>query len=319
MAYKTFDRSKLKLRPLSEREHDISVDQIPELDAPIPPFDNPNLSIVADRITQARQNNRPVILMIGAHVIRSGAARYLIDLMERDLITHIACNGACAIHDYEFARIGATTESVPKYIRTGEFGLWTETGALNEIAQWAARDGLGLGEAVGNEILESDFPHKDISVFAAAVRLKVPITAHVSLGYDIVHEHPNCDGASIGAATYTDFLVFTESISHLEGGVLLNIGTAVMGPEVYLKALSMVRNVAHQEGRSISKFTTAVFDLIPLGNDLETEAPKTDPRYYYRPFKTILVRTIRDGGESYYIQGDHNETIPNLYALLTEP
>ena len=319
MAYKTFDRSKLKLRPLSEREHDISVDQIPELDAPIPPFDNPNLSIVADRINQARQNNRPVILLIGAHVIRSGAARYLIDLMERDLITHIACNGACAIHDYEFARIGATTESVPKYIRTGEFGLWTETGALNEIAQWAARDGLGLGEAVGNEILESDFPHKDISVFAAAVRLKVPITAHVSLGYDIVHEHPNCDGASIGAATYTDFLVFTESISHLEGGVLLNIGTAVMGPEVYLKALSMVRNVAHQEGRSISKFTTAVFDLIPLGNDLETEAPKTDPRYYYRPFKTILVRTIRDGGESYYIQGDHNETIPNLYALLTEP
>lgn len=319
MAYKTFDRSKLKLRPLSEREHDISVDQIPELDAPIPPFDNPNLSIVADRITQARQNNRPVILMIGAHVIRSGAARYLIDLMERDLITHIACNGACAIHDYEFARIGATTESVPKYIRTGEFGLWTETGALNEIAQWAARDGLGLGEAVGHEILESDFPHKDISVFAAAVRLKVPITAHVSLGYDIVHEHPNCDGASIGAATYTDFLVFTESISHLEGGVLLNIGTAVMGPEVYLKALSMVRNVAHQEGRSISKFTTAVFDLIPLGDDLETEAPKTDPRYYYRPFKTILVRTIRDGGESYYIQGDHNETIPNLYALLTEP
>ncbi len=316
MPYKTFDRSKLKLRPLSEREHDIRVDQIPNLTAPIPPFDNPNLPILANRITQARKNNRPVILMIGAHVIRSGAAPYLIDLMERDLITHIACNGACAIHDYELARIGATTESVPKYIRTGEFGLWIETGALNEIAQCAARDGIGLGEAVGHEILESNFPHKNISVFAAAVRLNVPITAHVSLGYDIVHEHPNCDGAAIGAATYTDFLVFTESVSHLEGGVLLNIGTAIMGPEVYLKALSMVRNVARQEGRSIAKFTTAVFDLIPLGNDLESEAPKSDPRYYYRPFKTILVRTIRDGGESYYIQGDHKETIPNLYALL---
>jgi len=318
MPYKTFDTSKLKLKPLAEREHDISVAQMPSLSDPAPPFDDANLSIVANQMAQARQNGRPVILMIGAHVIRSGAAPYLIDLMERDLITHIACNGACAIHDYELARIGATTESVAKYIRTGEFGLWTETGELNIIAQTAQKKGIGLGEAVGHEILESDFPHKNISVFAAAVRLNVPITAHVSIGYDIIHQHPNCDGAAIGAATYTDFLVFTESVSHLEGGVLLNIGTAIMGPEVYLKALSMVRNVAHREGRSIAKFTTAVFDLIPLGDDLDSEAPKTDPRYYYRPFKTILVRTVRDGGKSYYIQGDHKETIPNLYALLAQ-
>ena len=316
MPYKIFDRSKLKLRPLNQREHDLTVDQIPDLNAPIPPFGNPNLPIVADRIIRARQNNCAAIFMIGAHVIRAGAARYLIDLMERGLITHIAGNGACAIHDYEFARIGATTESVGKYIRTGEFGLWTETGDLNLIAQTAAQKGIGLGEAVGRNILESNYPHKDISIFAAAVRLNIPITTHVSIGYDIVHEHPNCDGAAIGASTYTDFLIFTESITHLEGGVLLNIGTAIMGPEVYLKALAMARNVARQEGRSIAKFTTAVFDLIPLGDDLDTEAPKTDPRYYYRPFKTILVRTVRDGGESYYIQGDHRETIPNLYRLI---
>jgi hypothetical protein len=256
--------------------------------------------------------------MIGAHVIRSGAAPYLISLMEQGLITHIAGNGACAIHDYELALVGATTESVARYIRTGEFGLWTESGTLNTIAQEAVDQKMGLGEAVGHHIINNNLPHAHISVFAAAVRLNIPITVHVSLGYDIVHEHPNCDGASIGASSYTDFLVFTESVSHLEGGVLLNIGTAIMGPEVYLKALSMVRNVAHQKNRTIAKFTTAVFDLIPLGDDIDTEAPKTDPRYYYRPFKTILVRTVRDGGESYYIQGDHKVTIPNLYQKLNK-
>ena len=316
MPYPTFDRSKLKLRPLSERDHDITTDQFPNLDTPIQPFDNPKLNTVTDRIVEARKNNRPVILMIGAHVIRSGAAPYLIDLMERGFITHIAGNGACAIHDYELALMGATTESVPRYIRTGEFGLWTESGNLNIIAQEAVNKNIGLGEAVGQNIIENNLPHTHISVFAAAVRLNIPITVHVSLGYDIVHEHPNCDGASIGASSYTDFLVFTESVSHLEGGVLLNIGTAIMGPEVYLKALSMVRNVAHQQGHTIAKFTTAVFDLIPLGDDIETEAPKTDSRYYYRPFKTILVRTVRDGGESYYIQGDHKVTIPNLYQQV---
>lgn len=317
MPYPIFDRSKLTLRPLQERDHDISIAQFPTLQSPVPPFENPKLDTVVQRMHQARQNNRPVILMIGAHVIRSGAAPYLIDLMERDLITHIAGNGACAIHDYELALIGATTESVARYIRTGEFGLWTESGNLNTIAQEAVQKQIGLGEAVGQHIIENNLPHKNISVFAAAVRLNIPITVHVSLGYDIVHEHPNCDGASIGISSYTDFLVFTESVSHLEGGVLLNIGTAIMGPEVYLKALSMVRNVARQENRSIAKFTTAVFDLIPLGDDLDSEAPKTDPRYYYRPFKTILVRTVRDGGESYYIQGDHKVTIPNLHHKLT--
>lgn len=316
MPYKIFDRSKLKLNPLKNREHGIFVDQISNLTDPIPTYKNHLLSIVANRIIQARKNNSPVILMMGAHVIRSGTARYLINLMERNLITHIACNGACPIHDYEFSRIGATTESVTKYIRTGEFGLWNETGALNEIAQLASKKRIGLGEAIGLEIQKSDFPYKSISIFAAAVRLNIPITVHVSLGYDIVHQHPNCNGADIGSTSYTDFLVFTESISHLEGGVLLNIGTAIMGPEVYLKALSMARNVAHQEGRSITKFTTAVFDLFPVGKDLETEPKKTDPLYYYRPFKTILLRTIQDGGESYYIQGEHKKTIPNLYAKL---
>lgn len=311
-----FDRNQLNLRPLSERRHDFSLDEVLALDAPVPEFDHAGLKTIVNRMATARENGRAVILMMGAHVIKVGLSRFVIDLMERGVITHVAGNGACAIHDYELALIGATTESVADYIRVGQFGLWKDTGALNDIAVAAARTDLGFGEALGNAILEGDFPHKDISIHAAGVRLGLPVTVHVSLGYDIVHEHPNCDGAAIGAASYTDFLVFTQSVSQLEGGVLLNYGTAVMGPEVYLKALSMVRNVAQPKGEQIAHFATAVFDLIPLGEDLDTEASKDDPRYYYRPFKTILVRTIRDGGESFYIRGDHTVTLPNLHHQL---
>src|SRR5262249_53232868 len=154
--------------------------------------------------------------------------------------------------------------SVARYIRSGEFGLWHETGRMNEVIRAGARANLGLGESLGREILEGAFPHKDLSVLAAGVRLGVPVTVHVGIGYDILHEHPNCDGAALGQTSYQDFLVFAEAVTRLEGGVLLNFGSAVMGPEVYLKALSMARNVAHQAGREIRHFSTGVFDLIPL-------------------------------------------------------
>jgi hypothetical protein len=318
MPYKKFDRSQLQLLPLSDRAHEFAKDEIFALDANVPSFSDPGLDAVIDRIAAARENGRPVILMMGAHVIKVGVQRYVIDLMEQGYITHVAGNGACAIHDYELAMIGATTESVADYIRDGRFGLWTETGELNDIAVDAVKQGVGLGEAVGHAIHESSFPHKEVSIYAAGYRLGIPVTVHVSLGYDIVHEHPNCDGAAIGESSYTDFLVFTESVSRLEGGVLLNYGSAIMGPEVYLKALSMVRNVAHRRNERIAHFTTAVFDLIPLGDDIESEASKSDPRYYYRPFKTILVRTVRDGGESFYICGDHTATMPALYRGLLD-
>jgi hypothetical protein len=261
----------------------------------------------------ARQKKAAILLIMGAHVIRAGTSRFLIDAMERGFITHIAMNGAGPIHDWEFALIGQTTESVARYIKSGEFGLWQETGRINDAIRKGAAAGLGLGEAIGREILDGPFPHKDVSVLAAGVRLGVPVTVHVGVGYDILHEHPNCDGAALGQTSYQDFLVFAESVTRLEGGVMLNFGSAVMGPEVYLKALSMARNVAHQEGREIRHFTTAVFDLIPIEGDTRKQAPKTDPRYYYRPWKTILVRTVADGGESYYVQGDHRQTFPHLY------
>jgi hypothetical protein len=249
-----------------------------------------------------------------------GLSRFVIDLMERGLLTHIAMNGAGPIHDYELARIGATTESVARYIQAGQFGLWRETGEINDILRQAAADGIGLGESVGRAIETGDadrFPHRDISILAAGYRLGVPVTAHIGLGYDIIHEHPNADGAVLGATSYHDFLVFAQTITRLEGGVLLNFGTSVMGPEVYLKALAMARNVAHQEGREIRHFTTAVFDLLPLNRDIHQEAAKDDPAYYYRPYKTILVRTVADGGESFYIRGDHRATITHLHQLTT--
>jgi hypothetical protein len=274
--------------------------------------------VLAERLVAAKKSGTARILVMGAHVLRAGVQRHLIDLMERGLIDHIALNGAGPIHDWEFALVGATTESVARYVRTGEFGLWQETGKLNDAIAAGVPQGMGIGEATGKAIADGPFPHKEISVLAAAYRLRVPVTVHIGIGYDIIHEHPNCDGAALGMASYTDFLVFAHTCTRLEGGVMLNFGSAVMGPEVYLKALTMARNVAHQDGKKIAHFTTAVFDLIPLDGDTRQQAPKTDPRYYYRPWKTILVRTVAEGGESFYIAGDHRQTVPALHKVVVE-
>ncbi|OQA39436.1 MAG: hypothetical protein BWY52_03113 [Chloroflexi bacterium ADurb.Bin325] len=319
MPYPMFDRSRLHVRPLAERVHDMTLADILPLDHPGEPYDHPNLTQVAERIRRARAQDRPVILLMGAHVIKAGLSRFVIDLMARGIITHIGMNGAGPIHDYELALVGGSTESVARYISEGQFGLWQETGRINDIVAAGVADGLGYGEAMGRAIAEGDYPHKEISVLAASHRLRVPVTVHIGVGQDIIHEHPNCSGAALGEASYRDFLIFTQAITGLEGGVMLNYGTAVMGPEVYLKALAMARNVAHQEGRRIAHFTTAVFDLLDLGEDLAHEAPKTDARYYYRPYKTILVRTVHDGGESFYIRGPHRGTLPALYRMVTAP
>ncbi len=316
MPRRQFDRSKLVLRPLAEREHDLDLSAIMALDADAPAMDNPDLDTLAERIVDARRNGAEVVLMMGAHVLRQGNARFIIDLMRRGLITHVAGNGACAIHDFEYALIGATTESVAKYIRTGEFGLWTETGWINDAVNEGVKEGLGFGEAVGRRIVEGKFPYSYVSVLAAAYELKMPATVHVGIGSDIIHEHPNFDGAATGEASYRDFLTIADTVTRLEGGVLLNFGTSVMGPEVYLKALSMARNVARQEGREIAHFATAVFDLADLGPDYRDQPPKSNPHYYFRPWKTILVRTVQDGGESFYVQGDHKVTFPNLYRRV---
>jgi len=316
--YPLFDRSRLAIRPLAERANDLPLGRWLSLDDPTPEFVHPSLATIAQLLHAARAAGASRILMMGAHVLRAGVNRHLVDLMERGFVSHIAMNGAGAIHDYELARIGATTESVARYIRSGEFGLWKETGELNDWIAEAASLGRGLGEHIGERIHASDFPHKDLSVYAHAWRLGIPVTAHCGIGYDILHEHPNCDGAALGQASYTDFLIFARAVEALEGGVMLSFGSAIMAPEVYLKALAMARNVAHQNGGYIRNFATAVFDMVPIRGDIHRELDKTDPGYYFRPHKTILVRTVADGGESYYFCGDHRATLPALHRLAVE-
>jgi len=318
--YPQFDRSKLLIKPLEERQHDVQHESLLALGARPDPLDASGMESLATlgaRLVQARKADAARLMLMGAHVIRAGVGRQLIDMMERGLITHIGMNGAGPIHDYELARIGATCESVARYIRSGEFGLWRETGEINDVVARGAGEGMGLGEALGREIFEGDYPYKDTSVLAQAYRLRVPVTVHIGFGYDILHEHPNFDPVAFGQASYRDFLTLCETVSRLEGGVFLCFGTAVMGPEVYLKALAMARNVAHQENRRICNFTTAAFDLIPIQGDPQQEATKDNYQYYYRPWKTILVRTVADGGESFYVCGDHRRTVPHLrFAAL---
>jgi hypothetical protein len=290
--YQTFDRSRLRLRPLAERANDLALDHWLALDDQTPPFSHPDLAEVARRLSSAKAAGRARILMFGAHLLRAGVNRHIIDLIERGYIDHIATNGAGAIHDYELARIGGTTESVARYIASGEFGLWNETGELNDWIAEAARLSLGLGENTGRRIEESAFPHRGLSVFAAAYRCGVPATVHAGIGYDILHEHPNCDGGALGAASYRDFLIFARTVERLEGGVLLNF--------------------------AIRRFATAVFDLVPVRGDFRRELPKSEPGYYFRPRKTMLIRTVADGGASFYFCGDHRATFPALRRTILD-
>ncbi|OHB67009.1 MAG: hypothetical protein A2V70_01130 [Planctomycetes bacterium RBG_13_63_9] len=316
MPFEQFDRKRLRLRPLAERVHDMDRSRLVFPDDPREPFEHEALPKLADAIVRATADGRTVMFCCGAHVLKQGLGPLLVDLMQRGWLGHLALNGAGAIHDFEMALIGQTTESVARYVRSGEFGLWNETGRINQAAIDAHRAGIGLGEAIGRMIEEESFPYRETSVLAAGVRLGIPVTIHVAIGQDILHEHPNFDPAATGATSYTDFLIFAQSLTRLAGGVFLNIGTAVMGPEVYLKALTMARNVARQDGQVIEQFTTAVFDLIELGEQHHAEAAKTDPRYYFRPYKTVLVRTVADAGTSYFVQGDHRLTMPALYDAI---
>jgi len=310
----------METRPLAEREHKMDVDDIYQLDSEVPPYENEYLYPIVAAILEAYHNHKPVIWMMGAHVMRRGNSRFIIDLMEKGMLTHLATNGAVAIHDFEIALIGSTLEDVERYIWDGKFGNWEETGKyLNEAIIRGYHDKIGYGESVGRLIQTGEekiqFMYRELSIFAAAYRLSIPITVHKGIGYDIIDQHPLADYAAMGYTTGQDFLRFVHTVSKLEGGVFLNLGSAVMGPEVYLKSLSMARNVAHQRNEEIRNFLTANFDLIDF-RDFRDEGSPKEAHYYHRPKKTILVRTIRDGGESYHVSGDFDRTIPKLYNLL---
>ncbi len=279
-------------------------------------FQSPELSLLAEKIREARAHERPVILFYGAHVIKCGLSRYLIDLMRRGILTHIASNGAGSIHDFELAYLGGTSEHVPTAIEDGSFGMWEQTGAwMNEAIQKGREKGYGYGEALAHYVEEhpEKFPYREDCVFYNAYAGGVPATYHVTMGTDIIHQHPSVDFGALGAASGKDFKIFVNSIKDLEGGVFLNVGSAVTGAEVFLKALSIVRN----NGFATQHITTANFDIIPLG-DYKSDVSKEHFHYYYRPRKNIMNRPVSMGGTGLYICGNHNDTIPTLYQLLTE-
>ncbi|MGE5677389.1 MAG: hypothetical protein ACM3ZR_04955 [Pseudomonadota bacterium] len=316
MPFKMFDTSSLEIKPLSERIHDVDLlETLVPVDGSPVALDNSSTRAAAAAMIEAKKSGATSLLMYGAHVIRSGCSAYMIELMKRGLVTHFATNGAGSIHDYEFSLIGKTCESVARYVSEGQFGLWRETGRMNDILRMGLEDGLGAGEAIGRYIWEEDLPYKKYSVLANGYHLGVPCTIHIGIGNDILHEHPNADGRVLGESSYRDFLIYAQSITNLENGLFMNIGSAVTGPEVYLKALAMARNASKQHGGSITHFTTAVLDVQSMPENYADAPPKTDPRYYFRPWKTILSRTVADGGRSYYVQGLHRDTLPSIAKL----
>ena len=316
MPYRSIDLRRVRTYPLPQRGSRVSLENLVHPGDPVPAFDSPDLLEVARAIASARQAGRPVICNIGAHVVKRGLSPLLIDLMERGVVTHLSSNGAAAIHDFEIALQGGTSEDVQSALENGMFGMAEETGSLmNQAIRAGARDGLGMGEALGRMIAGEDarFPYHQYSLLYTAYRLRIPYTIHVALGTDIIHQHPAVDFAATGWASGQDFKIFTASVCDLEGGVFCNFGSAVLGPEVFLKAFSIARNLGHP----LRVLTTANFDLYPLG-DYRSPVGDDTLEYYYRPRKNIINRPVALGGKGYHICGDHRDTLPNLHARVLE-
>ena len=251
------------------------------------------------RLAASHKNNRPIVVGMGAHVIKVGLNPILIDLMERGIISAIALNGAGIVHDTEIAMAGRTSEEVGDVLGSGAFGAAKETGeVVNAGINLGAAKGLGLGEGLGEYLLAQDFPYNHLSLLATAKRLGIPLTVHVALGTDIVHIHPSANGAAIGQTSHQDFRLFCALVADLEGGAYLNFGSAVLLPEVFLKALTLARNLGHV----VNNFTTANFDFIR----------------HYRTMTNVVNRPTMGGGKGYNIIGHHELLIPLLAATLVD-
>jgi hypothetical protein len=258
-----------------------------------------SLRQIAERMRRARELNKPIIWGIGGHVIKTGLAPLIIDLLERGYVSAIAANGSVLVHDAEIALVGTTSEDVDATLSEGIFGGADETGRLlNGAAQDGATDQIGLGEAVGRALLTLQPKHREYSLLCAAYEARVPFTIHLTIGGDITHFHPSVDGASLGATTHRDFRLLAEIVRRMDGGgVYLNIGSAVVLPEVFLKCVTLVRNLGHP----LSDITTANFDFIQS----------------YRPQTNVVRRPTEKGaGAGFSITGHHELTIPLLAAML---
>lgn len=298
----TIDLSRIKTYPIAERHNLVKRSDFIANTRDFPVWQNRNFLQLVRRVIRAAKEKRQIIVMMGGHVVKSGLSLLIIDLMKRGVITHVAGNGSVSIHDFEMALIGETSEYVPRSIEDGSFGMAEETGRfMNEAINRCAEEGMGY--AIGRWIVEHNLPYQEYSILANAYRLGIPVTIHVAIGTDIIHQHPACDGARTGLATYTDFKMLCHSVAHMKEGCYLNFGSAVIGPEVFLKALSIARNLGYQ----VHPITTANFDLRRGLND-----------YFYRPSKNIVVRPTSLGGRGFNLRVDHKVSIPSLHRLVVE-
>lgn len=292
--------SKIRTYPIRQRQNKFSLERMirPESYSVSPV---PNMSTLADHVVAAKKAGAKVLVMMGGAVVKEGCGALLIDLMKKGYIDHISGNGSVSIHDFEIALIGETSEHVPNGLKDGSFGMAEETGSMmNQAILNATADGLGYGYGIARMIDQEALPHREDSVLWNAYKLGIPATIHVAIGGDIIHQHPLCDGAALGATSFHDFEIITETISEMAKGVVLNIGSAVIMPEVFLKALTIAGNL----GCDVSGFTTANFDFIDM----------------YRPRTRVLQWPEALGGVGIDIRGDHKQTVPALHhGICTHP
>ena len=259
-----------------------------------------DLRDVVSAIVLARKKNKPVMFLMGAHVIKCGLSPIVIELIQRGIVTSVALNGAGIIHDFELAFCGETSEDVLSALKDGSFGMARETADfINSAATEGARRGCGFGEALGIKIERESLKFKDLSIAYACFKKKVPLTVHVAIGTDIIHQHASFSGADTGEASARDFRRFTEEVSKLgNGGVVVNIGSAVILPEVFLKALSVARNLTGK----VKGFTTVNMDM----------------NFHYRPFQNIVSRPVAGSGRGYYLIGHHEIMLPLLAQAVVD-
>jgi Deoxyhypusine synthase len=310
LPYEAFDLSGIKTYPLRSRESKVGLAQFATpykkgsgVDGLVKSLPGllaaRDFKAVVDAIVTAKRDGRAIIWGLGAHVLKTGLSPVLVDLMERGYISAIATNGAGIIHDFEIALSGGTSEDVDATLGPGTFGMAEETGTqLNRAISEGVSSGLGLGQSVGQFLAAAKPPFAQISIAATAWRLQIPLTVHVAIGTDIIHMHPQASGAAIGEASLRDFKYFVSCVSRLEGGVYLNCGSAVVLPEVFLKAVAISRN----EGRQLNGLTTVNLDFLR----------------HYRPLTNVVSRPTAGIGKGYALTGHHELLIPLLAAALIE-
>lgn len=333
--YSIINLQNIKTYPVSTRKNKVSIENLVDINkiATEKILLNNDVEALIEEVSEIFfdfiQKGKPIFVISGAHLVKNGLGPIIIDLMKRGFISLYATNMACAIHDFELAMIGKTSEDVPNALPEGNFGMAYELGFINQAILLGNKQKLGLGESIGKMINDQifckeallgfsenipDFKYKDFSVFSTGYRLNIPVTIHATIGNDVIDQHPNFDGEAKGGTSGRDFLIFTENMKKLvNGGLILNIGSAIIGPELLLKALSITSNL----GCKANGLITADFDLRPV--DLSKMKSEDNYHYYFRDQKSIVTRIPQSfGGKGYYICGNHLFTIKKFYQLLTK-